>query len=141
MTPNWGKFNKIVNQMVTETLGAESLTIETPAEITYDFDLGEIENEPTREIIKATLIPTNKDDLKDLPEGYRERVTRKIYTIKPIAKNAKVISNFDGNQYEVIIPSAALTSGGMVHCHRTFLGRIENAQLAEIPNVDGDDNE
>lgn len=133
MPPNWAKFQKIVKEMVTDTMGAEPVIIETPGEITYDFDIGEIEKEPTREEINLALIPTNKDDLKDLPEGLRDRATRKIFTVNPIPKNAILISKFDKIQYEVIVPSVAYTAGALVHCYRTYIGKIENSQLADIP--------
>lgn len=133
MPPNWKKFQTIVNQMIADTMGAEPVIIETPGEITYDFEVGEIENEPTREEVNLALIPTNKDDFKDLPEGYRDRATRKIFTVNPIPNNALIITKFDGIQYEVIVPSVAYTAGGLVHCYRTYLGKIENSVLADIP--------
>lgn len=133
MPPNWGRFQTIVHQMITDTMGAEPVILETPGEIVYDFDIGEIEKEPTQEELNLAIIPTNKDDLKDLPEGLRDRATRKIFTVNPIPKNAKIISKFDAIQYEVIVPSVAYTAGGLVHCYRTYLGKIENSQLAKIP--------
>lgn len=133
MPPNWGKFQKIAQTMITDTLGAEPVIIETPGEITYDFDRGEVEQAPTRVEVNLAIIPTNKDDLKDIPEGLRDRSTRKVYTINPIPKNALLISKFDKIQYEVIVPSVPYQAGGLTHCYRTFLGKIENSKLADLP--------
>lgn len=141
MTPNWKRFQKIVSNMIENDLGAEPLEITTPGEITYDFDKGEVQLEPTVENIKSALIPTNKDDLKDLPEGLRDKVIRKLFTVKPIAKNATIKSLFDNVEYEVIVPSAAYQAGGLTHCYRTFLGRIENQELDEDIEDTGDNTE
>ena len=65
--PNWNRFKNIVSQMITTDLGAEEVIITTPGEITYDFDTGEQVSELKTEPMKLALIPTNKDDLKDLP--------------------------------------------------------------------------
>lgn len=136
--PNWKRFQSIVSKMIQTDLGAEPVEITTPGEITYDFDKGEIESAPTVETVNLALIPTNKDDLKDLPEGERDKSTRKIFTVKPIAKNATIKSLFDDIEYEVIVPSVAYTAGGMVHCYRTYLGKIENLELNEEGNTDGE---
>lgn len=130
--PNWNRFKNIVSQMITTDLGSEEVIITTPGEITYDFDTGEQVSELKTEPMKLALIPTNKDDLKDLPEGARDKATRKIFTEKPIAKNATIKSLFDGNEYEVIVPSVAYTAGGLVHCYRTYLGKIENLETLEF---------
>lgn len=126
MPPNWSKFQKIVNKMITSDLGNETVTITTPGVVNYDFITGEHEGADVVDEIKTALIPTTKDDLKDLPEGLRTKVTKKIYTTVEIPRYAKIESDFDKEKYEVIIPSVAFTAGGLVHCYRTFLGKIEN---------------
>lgn len=126
MTPNWKKFNKIVNQMITKDLGNETVTISTPDEVIYNFETGEEEVSKNISKMQTALIPTNKDDFKDLPDGLRDRVTKKIFTTEPIPRYANITSDFNGEQYEVIVPSVAYTAGGLVHCYRTFIGLIEN---------------
>lgn len=126
MTPNWAKFQKVVNNMINRDLGAQECIIETPSTISYDFETGEIDGDPVIETIKTAIIPVNKDDLKDLPEGLREKVTRKLFTDIPLSRNAKITSVFDNVEFQVIIPSAPMTAGGLVHCYKTFIGKIEN---------------
>lgn len=126
MPPNWNKFKTIVHKMIETDLGAMECEISTPTGLSYDFITGEIEGDPIITTLKAGLMPVNKDDLKELPEGLREKITRKSFTTIPIAKNAKITSLFDNTQFQVIIPSVPLTAGGMVHCYKTFMGKIEN---------------
>lgn len=126
MTPNWQRFQKIVNQMITKDLGNETVTISTPDEVIYNFETGEEEVLKQVKQFKTALIPTNKDDFKDLPDGLRDRVTKKIFTTEPIPRYANIVSDFNGEEYEVIVPSVAYTAGGLVHCYRTFIGLIEN---------------
>ena len=139
MPPNWSKFQSIVNNMITSSLGNETVTIVTPGTVTYNFETGESETSTTTSTLNTALIPTTKDDFKDLPEGLRERVTKKIYTTTAIPRYAEITSNFDGEKYEVIVPSVALTAGGLVHAYKTFLGKIENISSEVSPNEDADD--
>lgn len=123
--PNWKKFQKVVNEMVNETMGGEPCTVTIFGDITYDMETGE--EYQTEEVldIKCALIPTNKDDLRDLPEGNRDRETRKVFTIEPIPTTAIFTSLFDNTRYEIIVPSVAYQAGGLTHCYRTMVGKIE----------------
>lgn len=125
MPPNWKKFQKIATQMIDKDLGGEQCIIKIPSEITYDFINGESQSEEIIDNIQTALIPINKDDLKNLPEGLREKITRKIYTTVFIPKNATIISVFDNCKYKIITPCCALTAGGLIHGYRTFLGKVE----------------
>lgn len=126
LPPNWNKFKKVVNSMINTDLGAVDCTIETLSEITYDMEDGEIEGEKIVENVKLALIPINyKDDLKDLPQGLRDKVSRRVFSDKPIANNAIITSLFDNVKFRVIAPSQPMTAGGIVHCYRTYIGQIE----------------
>ena len=72
--PNWNRFKNIVSQMITTDLGAEEVIIITPGEITYDFDTGEQVSELKTEPMKLALIPTNKDDLKDIKISSKNKI-------------------------------------------------------------------
>lgn len=133
--PNWKKFQGKVYEMIDTTLGAMECVITTPVEITYDFINGETETQQTNIEVKAALIPINKDDLKDLPEGLREKATRKVFTKEPISRNATITSVFDNTEFQVVMPSAPMTAGGMVHCYKTFIGKIENITNAPQGNT------
>lgn len=134
--PNWKKFQNIVNEMITDTMGAEPCKIRIKGDITYDMETGETSQ--TEEVldIKCALIPTNKDDLKDLPEGNRDRETRKVFTVEAIPTTAIFQSLFDNTRYEVIVPSVAYQAGGLTHCYRTIIGKIE----IDTP-IESEDNE
>jgi len=123
--PNWKKFQKVVKQMIETDLGGESCTITIPATISYDYDDGEIISGETETSFKSALIKTNKDDLQDMPEGIKEKVHKKIFTVNPIIKVNKIKSDFDGVEYKVIVPSAAYQAGGLVHAYVTYLSKIE----------------
>lgn len=126
LPPNWNKFKNIVNRMVDTNLGAMECTIEVPSEIRYDMENGEIESEPIVKNVKLALIPINyKDDLKDLPQGLRDKVTRRVFSNEPIPNNATITSLFDNVKFRVIVPSQPMTAGGIVHCYRTYIGQIE----------------
>ena len=134
--PNWKRFQTVVHEMINTTMGAETCTIKFPSYISYDSETGEHETQEEEMQIQSALIPTNKDDLKDLPEGYRTKVTKKIFTIEPIPDYAKIISDFNGEEFEVIIPSVAYQAGGLTHCYRTFIGKIETTLTANKPKED-----
>ena len=72
------------------------------------------------------IIPLNyKDDLKDIPEGLRNKVDRRVFSNEPIPNNAIITTKFDNVKFRVIIPSAPMTAGGLVHCYRTYIRQIE----------------
>lgn len=144
MPPNWKKFQNITHNMIEDMLGGMPCTITTPSYVVYDTLTGEekVNNEVTH--INLTLIPTNKDDLKDLPEGLRDRKIAKIYTVEPIEGSPIITTDFDGINYEVVVPSVAYTAGGMVHCYRTFIAKIETDGIRPIPPIEDnndDDNQ
>lgn len=136
--PNWKKFQTVVHEMINTTMGAETCTITIPGYITYDTENGETESASSSYTIKSALIPTNKDDLKDLPEGYRDKVIKKLFTIDYIPTNAKIVSNFNNETFEVIVPSVAYQAGGMTHCYRTFIAKIETTLTGNTENTDPD---
>lgn len=128
LPPNWNKFKKVVDDMIDYNLGAQPCQISIPSEITYDFEEGEIEGEPIISNVNLALIPINyKDDLKDIPEGLRNKVTRRVFSKQPIPNNATITSLFDNVEFQVIVPSQPMTAGGIVHCYRTYLGEIETS--------------
>lgn len=139
LPPNWAKFKSVVNNMINRDLGAQPCTISTPSSVIYDIENGEIESEPVVENVKLALIPVNyKDDLKNLPEGLRDKVTRRVFTDNPIPNNATITSLFDNVQFRVIMPSQPLTAGGLVHCYRTYLGEIETQLGTTGTLIDGE---
>lgn len=124
--PNWKKFKKIVNQMIDVDLGAQPCIITTTGAPIYDFAEGEIEGEEIEKEVMLGIIPLNyKDDLKDIPEGLRNKVDRRVFSNEPIPNNAIITTKFDNVKFRVIIPSAPMTAGGLVHCYRTYIGQIE----------------
>lgn len=128
LPPNWNKFKKIVDDMIDYNLGAQPCIISVPSEITYDFEEGEIDSEPIETPVNLALIPINyKDDLKDIPEGLRSKVTRRVFSKKPIQNGATITSLFDNVKFKVIAPSQPMTAGGIVHCYRTYLGEDETS--------------
>ena len=127
--PNWSRFKTVVQRMIEADLGADTCTITIPPDSSYDFGEGEQDSgseDGTTSSIKVALIPTNKDDFDYIPEGFRERQIRKIFSVSPLDRTMKIISDFDDTQFEIIVPSAAFRAGGLTHAYRTFVARIEN---------------
>lgn len=126
--PNWLRFQNKVKQMIEADLGADTCTITIPPDSSYDFGEGEqsIAGTGSNYEIKIALIPTNKDDFDYIPEGFRERKIRKIFSVAPLDRTMKITSDFDDTQFEIIVPSAAFRAGGLTHAYRTFVARIEN---------------
>ena len=126
--PNWLRFQSKVKQMIETDLGADTCTITIPPDSSYDFGEGEqsIAGTGSNYEIKIVLIPTNKDDFDYIPEGFRERQIRKLFSVAPLDRTMKITSDFDDTQFEIIVPSAAFRSGGLTHAYRTFVARIEN---------------
>ena len=127
--PNWNRFQKKVKQMIETDLGADTCTIIIPPDSTYDFGIGEQDatsSDGSTSSISVALIPTNKDDFDYIPEGFRERQIRKIFSVTPLDRTMKISSDFDDTQFEIIVPSAAYRAGGLTHAYRTFVARIEN---------------
>jgi len=126
--PNWLRFQNKVKQMIETDLGADTCTITIPPDSSYDFGEGEqsIAGTGSNYEIKIALIPTNKDDFDYIPEGFRERKIRKIFSVAPLDRTMKITSDFDDTQFEIIVPSAAFRAGGLTHAYRTFVARIEN---------------
>ncbi len=124
--PNWKLFQTKVQEMIeTDLIGGETCTITIPATITYNYTDGEVRGTEQSVSITTALIRTTKDDLIELPEGKREKVHKKIFTVNPIVKYNKIVSDFDGTKYKVIVPSASYNAGGLVHAYVTFLGKVE----------------
>ena len=126
--PNWLRFQNKVKQMIETDLGADTCTITIPPDSSYDFGEGEqsITGTGSNYEIKIALIPTNKDDFDYIPEGFRKRQIRKIFSVAPLDRTMKITSDFDDTQFEIIVPSAAFRAGGLTHAYRTFVARIEN---------------
>ena len=128
LPPNWNKFKNIVNNMINVDLGAQPCKLSIPSEITYDFENGEVEGTPIESEVNLAIIPINaKDDLKDIPAGLREKVTRRVFSVNPIPNNATITTLFDNVEFNVIVPSQPMTAGGMVHCYRTYIGEVETS--------------
>ena len=130
MSPaNWNRFKTVVQRMIETDLGADTCTVIIPPDSSYDFGEGEQDSgsaDGTTSSIKVALIPTNKDDFDYIPEGFRERQIRKIFSVSPLDRTMKITSDFDDTQFEIIVPSAAFRAGGLTHAYRTFVARIEN---------------
>ena len=125
--PNWLRFQTIVKRMIETDLGADTCTIVIPPDSTYDFGEGEQSvGTGSESSISVALIPTNKDDFDFIPEGFRERQIKKIFSVSPLDRTMKITSDFDGTRFEIIVPSAAYRAGGLTHAYRTFVARIEN---------------
>ena len=124
--PNWKKFKSISHAMIENLLGDEPVKIIIKPDISYDYENGEIVegNEETIEL-KSALIPLNKDDLVELPEGYRDKQVRKLYTIQEISDTAIILTVNDDIQYKVIVPSIRLCAGGLDHAWKTVIAKIE----------------
>lgn len=125
--PNWNRFQNIVKRMIESDLGGDTCTIIIPPDSSYDFGDGEqTTGIGSSSSIKVALIPTNKDDFDYIPEGFRERQIRKIFSVAPLDRTMKIKSDFDGTNFEIIVPSAAYRAGGLTHAYRTFVARVEN---------------
>ena len=125
--PNWNRFQNIVKRMIESDLGGDTCSIIIPPDSSYDFGDGEqTSGTGSSSSIKVALIPTNKDDFDYIPEGFRERQIRKIFSVDPLDRTMKIKSDFDGTNFEIIVPSAAYRAGGLTHAYRTFVARIEN---------------
>lgn len=122
---DWSKFQTKVEYMITN-MGAETCTITIPPSSEYDFIEGDIEtsDSETDDLIVA-LIPTTKDDLEYIPEGFRVKDIRKIFSETEITEEMK-IADSDGNKFEIIRPSIPYKAGGLTHCYRTYIARVEN---------------
>lgn len=129
MPPRWNRAQNAFKRMIEVDLGADTCTIIIPPDSSYDFGEGEQDSgssDGTTSSISIALIPTNKDDFEYIPEGFRERQIKKIFSVAPLDRTMKITSDFDGTQFEIIVPSAAYRAGGLTHAYRTFIARIEN---------------
>ena len=125
--PRWDRFQTIVQKMIETDLGGDTCTIVIPPDSTYDFGEGEqTYGEGSETSITVALIPTNKDDFDYIPEGFKKRQIRKIFSVAPLDRTMKIVSDFDGTEFEIIVPSAAYRAGGLTHAYRTFVARVEN---------------
>lgn len=127
--PNWSRFQTIVKRMIEVDLGGDTCTVTIPPDSSYDFGEGEQDSgslDGTTSSISVALIPTNKDDFEYIPEGFRERQIRKIFSVAPLDRTMKITSDFDGTRFEIIVPSVAYRAGGLTHAYRTYVARIEN---------------
>ena len=126
--PNWKRFQSIVQDMITNTMGADTCTISIPPTSSYDLLDGEVNtSDPTSDTVELALIPTNKDDFDYIPEGFKEKEIRKIFSVAPLDRTMKITSNFDNTRFEIITPSATYRAGGYTHCYRTYVARVENS--------------
>lgn len=136
MAPNWKKFQTVVHDMINNTMGADPCTITIPGDVTYDLETGESYSEDEEKSIKSALIPTNRDDLVDLPEGLRDKVIKKIFTIDYIPANATIVSDFDQEEYRVAVPSVAYRAGNLTHCYKTLLAKNETSLTGNTEKSD-----
>lgn len=122
---DWAKFQTKVEYMITD-MGAETCTITIPPTSSYDFIEGDLETaDTTTDTLTVALIPTTKDDLEYIPEGFRTKDIRKVFSFTEITKEME-ISDSDGNKFEIIRPSIPYKAGGLTHCYRTYIARVEN---------------
>lgn len=127
MPPRWSRFQTIVKRMIETDLGGDTCTVIIPPDSSYDFGEGEQTTGTGSETsITVALIPTNKDDFDYIPEGFKKRQIRKIFSVAPLDRTMKITSDFDGTEFEIIVPSAAYRAGGLTHSYRTFVARVEN---------------
>ena len=129
MPPKWNRAQNAFKRMIEVDLGKDTCTIVIPPDSSYDFGEGEQDSgsvDGTTSSISVALIPTNKDDFEYIPEGFKQRQIRKIYSVAPLDRTMKITSDFDDTQFEIIVPSAAFRAGGLTHAYRTFVARIEN---------------
>ena len=129
MPPKWNRAQNAFKRMIEVDLGKDTCTIVIPPDSSYDFGEGEQDSgsvDGTTSSISVALIPTNKDDFEYIPEGFKQRQIRKIYSVAPLDRTMKITSDFDDTKFEIIVPSAAYRAGGLTHAYRTFVARIEN---------------
>ena len=129
MPPRWNRCQQKLSWAIQTGLGGDTCTITIPPDSSYDFGDGEKNTDSrdgTTSSISLALIATNKDDFDYIPEGFRERQIRKIYSIAPLDRTMKIKSDFDGTKFEIIVPSAAFRAGGLTHAYKTYVARIEN---------------
>lgn len=123
--PNWSRFQEKVEYMI-DYMGAETCTITMPPTSEYDFIEGEINtSDETTDSIEVALIPTTKDDMDYIPEGFRTKDIRKILSKIEISEEM-TIEDSDGIEFQIIRPSIPYKAGGLTHCYRTYVARIEN---------------
>ena len=129
MAPNWQRFKSIVEKMNTEILGATPLTIVLPASETYDFATGNsvVGDEETFEIL-VTKCNLNKNDFDYIPEGFRQREVYRIHSQDKLERGIKILDS-ESIQYEIIVPSVKLEAGGLNHCFKTYIARVENQKV------------
>ena len=122
---NWNIFKTKVLGMVN-TMGAETCSIIIPPTSSYDFLEGDIEaSDSETDTLVVALIPTTKDDLEYIPDGFKTKDVRKVFSVTEITKDME-ISDSDGNKFEMVRPSIPYKAGGLTHCYRTYIARIEN---------------
>lgn len=125
MPANWNKFKLKVESMVND-MGAETCTITIPPTSSYDFIEGDINTSDSEtDTLIVALLATTKDDLDYIPEGFRTKDIRKVLSLTEITKEMK-IEDSDGNTFEMVRPSIPQKAGGLTHCYRTYIARIEN---------------
>jgi len=127
MPPRWDRCKSKLDWAIQTGLGAESCTIIIPPDSSYDFGEGEQDSgstDGTTSSIKVALITTNKNDFDYIPEGFRTKVTYKIYSVSKLDRTM-IIQN-DDDRYEIITPSIKRPAGGLNHAYMTFVARIEN---------------
>jgi len=122
---NWKTFQTKVLDMVNN-MGAETCQVTIPPTSSYDFLEGDIEtSDPQTDTLTIALIPTTKDDMEYIPEGFRVKDVRKILSVTEITKEME-IQDSDGNKFEIVRPSIPYKAGGLTHCYRTYIARVED---------------
>ena len=69
-----------------------------------------------------------KDIIKNTKKEQRNLEKLELETLlsgKYDSNNAIITTKFDNVKFRVIIPSAPMTAGRLVHCYRTYIGQIE----------------
>lgn len=123
MPPNFNKFKEKFDYMI-DTFG-EQINCITVASSTYDDEIGTIFGASTVTITTVSIQQTTKVDLENIPEGFRTKKVKKMYSRKKFANN-DTIERSNNDTFKIVKPSDDYTVNGILFGYRTFIAKEEN---------------
>ena len=123
MAPNWNILKQKFDYML-DTSG-EDINYITVGTQTYDEDKGLIFASGNTISARVSIQQTNKVDLEILPEGFRTKKCKKMYSKTKFDNNVDIVRS-DGEKYSIIKPSDDYTANSIIIGYKTFIARKEN---------------
>lgn len=124
MPPNFNKFKKEFDYMI-DTFGEQINCITIGSGSYYDSEIGTVFGVSTLTITTVSIQQTSKVDLENLPEGFRTKKVKKMYSRNKFGNN-DTIERSDNDSFKIVKPSDDYTVGGILLGYKTFIAKEEN---------------